>query len=83
LFTDMLKKILKHIRISFPDGSNDTNFCSLGLSWAYKSSFKVEKTIQVVVAGFWCRNAPHKSFPRLQTMIAQLRIGLESYNWCH
>jgi hypothetical protein len=53
------RKVLKtYSESSFPDGSKDTNFRSLGLSWAEQlSSFKVKKKmIQVVSTGFWCPN---------------------------
>jgi hypothetical protein len=52
--------------------------------WAYPElsnhHFEPQKTIGEVSAGFWHQNAPHELFLHLQTMIAQLRIGLESYN---
>jgi hypothetical protein len=42
---------------------------------------KAQKTIQKVFASFWCWEAPSELFPLLEMMIAQLGIGLESYNW--
>ncbi len=72
---------IEYSKSSFSGGSTDTNFSSLGLSWAEKSPFKATKIIQEVFASFWCWKASHESFLNLKMMIARLRIGLENWNW--
>jgi hypothetical protein len=43
LFIDMLEKLKTYSESSFPDGSKDTNFSTLGLSKAEQMLFKLEK----------------------------------------
>ncbi len=78
------KQIFKtYSESSFPNVSNYTSFSSLVYPGLINCCLKLKKTTRVVVAGFWCLNAPHESFLCLQAMIAQLRIGLESWAWCN
>jgi hypothetical protein len=55
LFTDLLENFKRHSEFLFPNGSNDTNFSTLGLSWARQSSFKLENNDP---SGFWRFLAP-------------------------
>ncbi len=78
----LLWKILNIKRLmSIPRPLQQYHFHVILIWW--HSPFKANKIIQAVSAGFWRWNAARESFPHLQTTAAQLRIGPESWNWCH
>ncbi len=78
------RKMLKiYSESSFLDGSNDTNYRSLGLFWVEQLSFQDAETILKEHSGTRNRRKLLGSFFPLKTTIARPRIGLESWNWCH